>query len=263
MPQSTFLLTWNPTKWQWPNDKLRDQLSLTARGIAAHDRWSTGIRKSGIRAGDRAFLLRQHSERGIVASGVFTAEISEHKHWDGSGKTAHYADLMWDRLVTADQRLDVEVLKSELPQVAWDRVQGSGIHIPTPVAELLEELWSQAAPPATVALLDEASVHEFAEGAVTQVLVNRYERNAAARLACIAHHKAKCTVCDFDFGERYGEHGRGYIEVHHLSELSSIGQSYTVNPIEDLRPVCANCHAMLHRGPKLLTPDELRALLQR
>jgi 5-methylcytosine-specific restriction protein A len=28
-----------------------------------------------------------------------------------------------------------------------------------------------------------------------------------------------CEACDFDFNDRYGEHGRGFIEVHHLLPL--------------------------------------------
>jgi hypothetical protein len=36
------------------------------------------------------------------------------------------------------------------------------------------------------------------------------------------------------------------IHVHHLRPQSSIGKRYRVNPIADLRPVCPNCHMVLH-----------------
>ncbi len=44
--------------------------------------------------------------------------------------------------------------------------------------------------------------------------------------------------------ELYGELGEGVIHVHHLKELRSLGEEYQVDPIEDLRPVCPNCHAI-------------------
>ncbi|MGZ0084928.1 HNH endonuclease [Caldibacillus thermoamylovorans] len=50
------------------------------------------------------------------------------------------------------------------------------------------------------------------------------------------------------------------MEVHHLIPLSEIGEQYTVNPFDDLRPVCPNCHAMLHRGN--LSIEELREIVE-
>ena len=70
-----------------------------------------------------------------------------------------------------------------------------------------------------------------------------------ARKKCIEHYGAKCAVsnCGFDFEKLYGDIGKGFIHVHHLTQLSDIGQGYEVDPIKDLRPVCPNCHAMLHQ----------------
>lgn len=103
---------------------------------------------------------------------------------------------------------------------------------------------------------------ELWEGAKVQVLVNQYERNAQARQRCIAHYGTSCLVCELDFVERYGPIGEGFIHVHHIKPLASINAGYQVDPINDLRPVCPNCHAMLHRGKEQpLTIEELRALL--
>ena len=85
------------------------------------------------------------------------------------------------------------------------------------------------------------------EGAITCVTVNSFERNPRARAACIRHHGHRCAVCSFDFREAYGPLGEGFIHVHHLVELSAIRSEYQVDPVRDLRPVCPNCHAMLHR----------------
>jgi len=97
------------------------------------------------------------------------------------------------------------------------------------------------------------------EGAVRRVMVNAYERNAKARQICLKHHGTACCICGFDFERRYGEMGRGIIQVHHLKPLSKIRGRYEVDPIEDLRPVCPNCHTMLHANPKqILTIAELK-----
>ncbi|WP_444659086.1 hypothetical protein ACRQV7_00760 [Caproiciproducens sp. R2] len=37
-----------------------------------------------------------------------------------------------------------------------------------------------------------------------------------------------------------------------------MGEEYIVDPIEDLEPVCPNCHAMLHRTAPPLSIEELK-----
>ncbi|HUY33445.1 MAG TPA: HNH endonuclease [Pirellulales bacterium] len=85
------------------------------------------------------------------------------------------------------------------------------------------------------------------EGAFCRVTVNAYERNPEARRRCLEHYGSNCIICGFNFGAVYGEVAEGYIHVHHLRPLSEIGGEYVVDPVEDLRPVCPNCHAVLHR----------------
>lgn len=102
----------------------------------------------------------------------------------------------------------------------------------------------------------------YPEGASRQVLVNAYERDRSARTACIAHHGTACVICGLRFEDRYHELGAGFIHVHHLVPLSDLRPGYEVNPVEDLRPVCPNCHAMLHRRRPPLSLEELRALLR-
>lgn len=99
------------------------------------------------------------------------------------------------------------------------------------------------------------------EGALHSVVISKYERNADARLACIEHYGAICFVCNFSFEETYGRLGRGFIHVHHLVPLSSISREYLVDPIRDLRPVCPNCHAMLHRKDPPLSTKKIAQLI--
>jgi hypothetical protein len=102
----------------------------------------------------------------------------------------------------------------------------------------------------------------YPEGAAQQILVNRYERNPKARQACIDHYGATWSLCAFDFGKVYGELMDGFIHVHHLASLAALGHDYQVDPIKDLRPVCPNCHAVLHRTEPAMPLAEAKRLLQ-
>lgn len=108
---------------------------------------------------------------------------------------------------------------------------------------------------------DLESGKKYVEGAKKQVRVNAYERNPKARAACLRHHGFNCVVCSFNFELRYGPLGKEFIHVHHLKPLALTDGEYKLDPVTDLRPVCPNCHAMLHRGNSVLSIEELRAIL--
>lgn len=97
----------------------------------------------------------------------------------------------------------------------------------------------------------------YLEGAKEIVTVNRYERDPRARQQCIKHYGSNCSVCDCNFEKLYGEIGTGFIHVHHLTPLANIGKKYEVYAIRDLRPVCPNCHAMLHQRTPPYSIEEL------
>ena len=99
----------------------------------------------------------------------------------------------------------------------------------------------------------------YIEGSVKTVLVNRYERDPSARDMCIRHHGAACSACGLDLNAAYGEVASGFIHVHHLIPLSNLGANYVINPVDDLRPVCPNCHAIIHlRRPPYSVRDVQR-----
>lgn len=104
---------------------------------------------------------------------------------------------------------------------------------------------------------------KLTEGTIKAIFVNAYERNPEARRKCILLYGWACTVCGFDFKTVYGEWGRNFIHVHHLKKLSEIKTKYTVDPSKDLTPLCANCHAMIHRANPPLSVEELKEKLQR
>lgn len=136
----------------------------------------------------------------------------------------------------------VQVFDQTPVKIVWSFHPGDDTRLPTQMPEEVDE--------------DEANT--VPEGIRRTVQVNVYERDPNARRKCIERWGVKCSVCLFDFGERYGELGEGFIHVHHLKPLGEIGKQYELNPVADLRPVCPNCHAMLHRKRPALSVDELR-----
>lgn len=263
----TYLLTWNPKRWSW---NVADDAATAARTGFIDHRWSCG-RTRRIETGDRVFLLRQGMDpRGIMASGVARSRPYADKHWDGRRRgEALFVDVRFDALVDPDHDGVLPVARfrsAALAAVHW-RTQMSGIEIPPKAAAALERLWhahlAKRGLQPTMHAGEVATPALYVEGATTLVAVNRYERDPRARAACIAHHGSACSVCGIDFGTTYGEHGSGFIHVHHVVPLAKIGKSYAVDPVRDLRPVCPNCHAMLHRGERVLEITELRRLLRR
>lgn len=139
----------------------------------------------------------------------------------------------------------VEVFDQTPVKIVWNFHAGDGLCPPTQTPEEV----------------DEEEVGTVPEGAKRTIQVNVYERDPNARRKCIAKWGLKCSVCSFDFVESYGELGEGFIHVHHLKPLGEIGEQYELNPVTDLRPVCPNCHAMLHRRKPALGIEELSLLL--
>jgi len=99
-------------------------------------------------------------------------------------------------------------------------------------------------------------------GAAKSVSVTMYERNPIARQQCIAHYGSFCFACGFSFGDVYGETAEGFIHVHHLRAIADRGGEHKVNPIKDLRPICPNCHAVIHFQDPPLSIPELKMMLK-
>jgi len=102
----------------------------------------------------------------------------------------------------------------------------------------------------------------YPEGASVQVLVNKYERDPRNRKLAISTHGFVCRACGFDFKSVYGELGTDFVIIHHVTPVSEIGPDYVLNVKDDLIPVCANCHAMIHQEDPPLSLQALRKILK-
>ncbi len=107
---------------------------------------------------------------------------------------------------------------------------------------------------------------EFSEGRILKREHLRRERNKRA----VKQKKKKvlqetgrlaCEICGFDFAEKYGERGEGFIECHHNVPLSELGENTSIR-LSDLSLVCSNCHRMIHWKRPLLTINGLASLIK-
>ncbi|MFC4891997.1 MrcB family domain-containing protein [Pseudofrancisella aestuarii] len=69
-----------------------------------------------------------------------------------------------------------------------------------------------------------------------------------------------CEACGFNFEKCYGDIGKGFIEAHHLTPLSSLkGERVALDPVNDFAVLCSNCHKMIHRSEFVSEIQEFRA----
>jgi 5-methylcytosine-specific restriction protein A len=260
---ATHLLAWNPTKYRWGS--LEDELR-GANGTSSLMGWSVGNVRN-IQPGDRLFLIRLGQDpRGIVGSGWARCAPYTGPHWNptraAAGDVTKRIDLDFDYL-DQEPRIPMAQLRQSdtLRSYHWS-TQMSGVRIPDDVAAALEDAWASVVDAQVTGFPDQpSSAAQFPEGAAVQVYVNRYERNPAARQACIAHYGRACSVCGMTFGGRYGATARRFIQVHHLSPLGETRTPREVDPVEDMRPVCPNCHAVLHLTKPALTIERAKRLM--
>ena len=262
---STYLIKWNPKKS--PSTTLDHGIEAVRRKGYFDETWFFS-KSTRIRQGDRVFLFRTGiAPRGIMGSGAVIAEPSETFHWEGIRKpnvTALSVGVRFDTLLHPER----DGILQTRDVGGFPRRLSAGVSSISPRAAVtLETAWSAflaAHGEQPISLADEVPTpSRFFEGVTQQISVNRYERSAHARKRCVEHYGCRCSVCGFDFGLSYGELGDGFIHVHHLKPLSEIRQGYEIDAIADLRPICPNCHAMIHRATDILSVEDLRKRIQR
>jgi len=156
-----------------------------------------------------------------------------------------------------------ELKKGRLADFNWTP-QSSGIRIPDEIATELEEKWAAHVGKTSMSVVTIDAELSAMEGAEKLALVRHRKREQSLRDAKVAEArklgsgKLKCDVakCCFDFEAVYGELGRDYAQVHHLKPLADRTKP-SQTKLADLAIVCANCHAMIHRGGKCRSLDKL------
>lgn len=218
-----------------------------------------------------------------AAAQIVTSEPPSAGNWKGAG-SYYRIDLTAFREL--DTKHDMDVVESSMGEVILSDIQDRPKYYPyVPyrdgyrgaqglyLAKLTHSLSSAlldlchvkvadypVADPATTL----ATTLEFLEGQRAQRESSYFKRNPGLRQAAILKHGMRCRACELSFGEKYGALGEGYIEMHHLNPLAErLGEVSEVTSVDQVVPLCANCHRVVHRRRPALSIDELRAALLR
>ena len=133
------------------------------------------------------------------------------------------------------------------------------------VGRLASQLRRSAQRTEAAQVIDEEDEEDFPEGRILYRVHRRHERSRALARKMKTrwlkkHGKLACLACGFDFEETFGLRGKGYIECHHVVPVSELRPDARTR-VEDLVPVCSNCHKMLHRRRPWLSVAQLSALV--
>jgi hypothetical protein len=128
-----------------------------------------------------------------------------------------------------------------------DRIERSQFGTEAAFIDVLQGSWSAEAK-GELYQFDESPPDEFViEGGLALAIHLSRERDQAIITTFKQSLESfECCVCGFDFRKTYGELGKDFIEAHHITPLGAGKRRET--RVTDLRPVCSNCHRMLHRG---------------
>ena len=261
----TFLFLWNPHVWKW--ESLNHNISEIENSGSTKLTWRVHGHKK-IRPGDRAFLMRLGAKpKGIVATGEVVSASFPDEHWDTEGIQTHFVMIEFDVILDPKRSiLGLPILQEISSAYNWTP-QPSGVEIPPEISEKLESVWfnflKKQGKLSTEPTVFSGKPDTHQDGRPSHVIVKRYERNPHARKACIDFHGYSCSVCEFNFETVFGKLGKDFIHVHHLEQLASVGKEHEIDPVQDLRPVCPNCHAMIHRKKNPYSIDELKAIIAR
>ncbi len=216
-----------------------------------------------VRSGNDKWIWLLVDENPPNIDGLEYRPVKSTKHSDASLTWAHSSSptsirdvvaspSIWDSYATAS----LKVLSSSTASADRDTVQQNRNK------RRLSEIWPVFQSPENCIFPDDViGAVSLREGSVRKVCVNAYERNPVARKVCVDHFGPSCVVCGFNFRHVYGDFADGFIHVHHLRPISRIAADYEVDPIEDLRPICPNCHAVIHFRDPPYTIEEIKEMM--
>lgn len=261
---STIILGWDPVRWnRWNYAAVVEQVADAGLHL---EHWSVG---RGIATGTDVWLLvvGDHAP-GLIGHGVVLSQQREPLEEPGPPEPDAAPDhpgftvqVAFDALLPLGDQVPAGLLREVMPDVAWDTADVAGLELGPGDAAAIRAVWTSYGPSQGTDPTQPVP-GTYPDNAVARVAVNRHERDPEARRACIAHRGINCAACGFSFEMAYGEIGADFIQVHHVVPASQLGNDYVLDPLTDLVPLCANCHAMAHHGvgsPR--TEAELRHII--
>lgn len=257
---TAIILGWDPDRRDhWNYAAVIEQVAATGLCFVP---WRVGQDRNVPAGADAWLLLQGRHGPALIGHGVVVSEQPEPGPRDAvADETATDVQVAFDALLPLGDQIASEVLAHATPGVPWGSVDVSGFAVAPAEEANIRTLWGTYGP-APGPDPTQPVPGTYPAGAVTRAQVNRYERDPEPRRACIAQHGINCAACGFSFEATYGDIGKDFIHVHHVVPVSQLGNDYQLDPLTDLVPLCANCHAMVHQGvgiPRSLV--ELRQII--
>jgi len=138
-PKNTFLFSWNPIKFSWP--EIGEQAELLRNGGKVEESWTCASHKK-VKPGDRAFIsIVGVKQRGLFASGYISSEpfIGRNRKGNDAYRVMIDMDVLLDPFSESILTLDILAL-GRMEKQLWTP-QASGILIRPELVEELEALW--------------------------------------------------------------------------------------------------------------------------
>ena len=85
-----------------------------------------------------------------------------------------------------------------------------------------------------------------------------FKRNPKLREECLKIYGYDCYVCKKNLESIYGKAAKYVVEIHHEKEFSIFKEEHEVDPKEDLKPVCPDCHTIIHKRKPCYTIEEIQ-----
>lgn len=143
---ATYLISWNPTRWEWPS--FAEDRVVTIEGRTVTHRWRTSSKQPKV--DDCVYLLRTGKEpRGIIARGRVAKAPYPDTHWDEAkaqnGETTDFIEVEFEdiRDPALDAFVPLELLVTQITGQDWSP-QSSGIVIKPDAVRALDRLWEAA-----------------------------------------------------------------------------------------------------------------------
>jgi 5-methylcytosine-specific restriction protein A len=153
----------------------------------------------------------------------------------------------------------------KLEEVVWDRYKDDKASLRLLANKIKEAVADQNINLSLDGMkTEEAEEMEANEGKVLYKLHKYYERDKKIikkkkEQVLKQNGKLECEICGFNFQEKYGELGKGFIECHHTVPVAKMPKDYKTKH-SDLALVCSNCHRMLHRKMDAIGIIELKSI---
>jgi predicted HNH restriction endonuclease len=104
--------------------------------------------------------------------------------------------------------------------------------------------------------------YKYIEGALRNVVMKGHERSPKARQACLKHYGYNCYACGTNLYTRYRGLSSEFIHVHHEKPLGTTSGPREVDPVADMKPLCPNCHGVIHSRKPPYSIAQLKEMLR-